>query len=171
MGHYRGAWETQRAQPHETYSDGHNVLHHDPTQDTFLHGQLDSTHGPHFFSLRFGLLLAGRGRREGHTGHQHSPVTGCVPAARLQDSSADIARLAAHRQISSIHFYYEHVVHIGDGGHHQLEFQGSANPSNAQLDSSRLPQVSSYSSTNETTQEDPTPVDDGTAGRRLRKLR
>ena len=83
MGHYRGARVPQRTQRVDAYGDGHYVLHHDPAEDPLLHCQLDSPHRPHLIPLRPRVLLAGRGRRKGHFRHQHSPLTRCVPLARL----------------------------------------------------------------------------------------
>lgn len=151
LGHHRGAGQAQRAQPHETHSDGHHVLHHHPTQDAFLHSQLDFADGAHFIPVRFGLLLTGRGRRESHARHQHSAVSRCVPAARFENFAANVARPATHRQIPSVHLHYEHALHSGDGGHHQLELQGTADPPHAQLDPGGLPEIFAHSSLDETT--------------------
>ena len=171
VGHHRGAGQAQRPQPHETHPDGHNLLHHHPAENTLLHGQLDPSDRPHFLPLRLGLLLAGRGRRESHAGHQHSPLACRVPLARLQDPAAHLPRLTAHRQVSPVHFHHEHSLHSRHRRHHQLELPRAENSSNAKLDPRRLPQVSANPPVDETAQEDPTPVDDGAPGRRLRQLR
>ena len=128
MGHHRGSRIpqcTQRNGAGNTHGDGHYVLHHHSAEDPLLHCQLDPPHRPHLIPLRPGVLLACRGWRKGHLRHQHSPLTRCVPLARLQNLTADIARPPAHCQIPAIHIHHEHGLHPCHGRHHQLEFQGT----------------------------------------------
>lgn len=105
------------------HPDGHNVLHSDPAENSVLHGEPDTAHGAHIVLVRAGVLLAGRGRRKGHAGHQHPTVTGRLPAARLQNTAAHFASTAAHRQILTVHVHNEHRQHSGHRHHNQLEFQ------------------------------------------------
>ena len=60
-----GSRLSQYPQWNRGYPDGHHVLHNYSAQDPLLHRELDSANGAHFFPLRFGLLLACRGRRKG----------------------------------------------------------------------------------------------------------
>lgn len=48
--------------PGIAHPDGHNVLHSDPEENAVLHGEPDTAHGPHIFSMRAGVLLASRSR-------------------------------------------------------------------------------------------------------------
>ena len=86
-------------------------------------GELDSAHRPYLISVRPCVLLTGRGRRKSHTWYQHSPVTRCVPLARIQNFATDLARPPAHCQIPALHIHHEHSFHSGHCRHHQLEFQ------------------------------------------------
>ena len=90
---------------------------------TIFLGELDSAHRPHLLSVRPCVLLTGRGRRKSHTWYQHSPVTRCVPLARIQNFATDLARPPAHCQIPALHIHHEHSLHSGHCCHHQLEFQ------------------------------------------------
>lgn len=111
--------------PGVTHSDRHHVLHSNSQENSVLHGELDTTHGPHIFPVRAGVLLAGRGRRKGYAGHQHSTVTSRLPTARLQNTATHLSSTAAHRQIFTVHVHHEHRQYIGHRHHHQLEFQRS----------------------------------------------
>ena len=62
MGHHRGASLPQRAQRIPTNGDRHHVLHHNSSQDSVLHGELDFAHRPHLLSLRPSVLFTGRSR-------------------------------------------------------------------------------------------------------------
>ena len=86
-------------------------------------GELDSAHRPYLISVRPCVLLTGRGRRKSHTWYQHSPVTRCVPLARIQNFATDLARPPAHCQIPALHIHHEHGLNPGHCGHHQLELQ------------------------------------------------
>ena len=86
-------------------------------------GELDSAHRPYLISVRPCVLLTGRGRRKSHTWYQHSPVTRCVPLARIQNFATDLARPPAHCQIPAIYIHHEHGLHPGHCCHHQLELQ------------------------------------------------
>ena len=55
--------------------------------------------------------------------HQHSPLTRCVPPARIKNLTADIARPTAHCQIPVIHIHNEHGLHPRHSRHYQLELQ------------------------------------------------
>lgn len=109
------------------HPDGHNVLHSDPTENPVLYGQLDTTHGTHIIPVRVGVLLAGRSRWKGHTGHQHPTVTGRLPTARFQNTATHFTSTAAHRQILAIYVHHEHRQHFGHRHHNQLEFQRLVN--------------------------------------------
>lgn len=54
----------------------------------------------------------------GHFGYKHFAVTGRVSATRVKDSSADVPRTAADRQVSSVHIHHEHCQYSRDGHHH-----------------------------------------------------
>ena len=59
----------------------------------------------------------------GYTWYQHSPVTRCVPLARIQNFATDLARPPAHCQIPALYIHHEHGLHPGHCCHHQLELQ------------------------------------------------
>lgn len=67
MGHHRSARLSQcvRRRQQSSDRDRHHILHHNQTEDTLLHGQLDSAHGVDFIPLRACLLPPRRGRRKG----------------------------------------------------------------------------------------------------------
>ena len=156
LGHHRSSGLPQRAQRLNPHRDRHHVLHHHPQKDPLLHRQLDSPDRAHFLPLRLGLLFARRGRRKGDVGHQHFALTRRLPAARIKDLAANVARVAAHRQVLALHLHHEHRLHLGHRRHHQLELQGTQNPLNAELDKSSLPQISANFSFHEKTQKDAT---------------
>lgn len=118
---FKGACVSERI-PGVTYPDGHYVLHSDSKENSILHGELDTAHGPHIFPVRASVLLASRSRRKGHAGHQHFTVTSRLPTARFQNTATHFFSTAAHRQILAIHVHHEHSQHIGHCYHHQLEF-------------------------------------------------
>lgn len=162
MGHHRGARLPEHLR-RLAHRNGHHILHHYPTQNPLLHRQFNSAHRLDFVPLRSRLLLAGGGRREGHPRHQHFAVTGCVPAARLQDPSAHLAGVAADRQVSAVHFHHEHCVHSGHRHHHQLELPWTANAPHAHLDSNRVPALFAGVALHEASAKDASTVDDGNA--------
>ena len=123
LGYHRGTSLPQRTQRNPAHGDGHHLLHHYTAENSVLHGELDFTHRPYFISLRPGVLLAGRSRRKSDIGYQHSPVTRCVPLARIQNFATDLARPPAHCQIPALHIHHEHGLNPGHCGHHQLELQ------------------------------------------------
>ena len=110
------------------------------------------------------VLSPSRGRGEGDTRHQHSPLTCCVPLARLQDSAADISRAPSDRQVSPLHLHHEHCQYPRHGHHHQLELQRTQDSLHAQLDQSGVHQVSPNLPLHAQTQEDEVTLDDGDAG-------
>lgn len=57
----KGACVSERI-PGVTYPDGHYVLHSDSKENSILHGELDTAHGPHIFPVRASVLLASRSR-------------------------------------------------------------------------------------------------------------
>ena len=54
---------------------------------------------------------------------QHSPLAGCVPAARLENPSPNVSGAAADCQVSAFYIYNEHRQYISHRRHHQLELQ------------------------------------------------
>lgn len=48
--------------PGVAYPDGHNVLHSDSKENSVLHSEFDTAHGPHIFPVRASVLLASRSR-------------------------------------------------------------------------------------------------------------
>lgn len=166
MGHRGGARLPQHPQPVEdgpADGDRHLLLHHDPPQDPLLHGQPDPADGAHLLPLHPGLLPARRGRRESDPRHLDPALARRLPAARLEDLAADLARASAHRQVPALHFPHEHGLHPRHRDHPQLELPRAPDPQDAQLDPGGLPQVPTRSAAHEEAQENPAPVDDGDA--------
>lgn len=111
--------------PGVAYPDGHNVLHSDSKENSVLHSEFDTAHGPHIFPVCASVLLASRSWWKGHAGHQHFTVTSRLPIARLQNTATHFFSTAAHRQILAIHVHHEHRQYIGHCYHYQLEFSRS----------------------------------------------
>ncbi|GFR06699.1 uncharacterized protein TNCT_669191 [Trichonephila clavata] len=143
--------------------DGHFFLHHDSTQDAFLHRELDPPHGADLFPLHPRLLPARRGRRESDVGHLHPAVPGRLPVACLQDPAPHLTRVAPHRQVPALHLPHEHRLHPSHRDHHQLELQGAQDTQNAQLDPRGLPPIPAHHAHDEASQEDASALDDGPA--------
>lgn len=164
MGHNRSAGLPQYLQRQCPHRNRHYVLHNNPAQDALLYGQLDTANGAHFVPLRSRILPPGRGGRKSDVRNQHFALAGRVPFARIQNPSAHLARTPAHRQISSVYFHHEHGVHSGNRNHHQLEFQGTPNSSDASLDPCRLPLLFADYTAHEAAEKDEAALDDGDAG-------
>ena len=64
MGHNRGPRLPECSQRFIAYGDRYYFLHHNPAQNSVLHGEPDPSHRPHFVPLRPRLLSTRRGRRE-----------------------------------------------------------------------------------------------------------
>lgn len=78
----------------------------------------------------------------GYIGHKYSAVTGCVPIARIKDSTADFVGAATHRQISVVHLHYEYGVNFGYRYYYKLELSRSAYTSHAHVDTYGLSALS-----------------------------
>ena len=97
--------------------------------------------------------------------HQHSPLTRCVPPPRLKDSPSHLTRAPPDSQVSTVYLHHEHCQYPRHSHHYKLELPRSSDPLDAQLDPSRVHQVSAHLPLHAETQEDPVTVDDGDAGR------
>ena len=164
MGHHRGARLPQCVQWNQTHRDGHHVQRDHPQKDPVLHCQFNLTYRAHFVPLCVGVLLAGRGGREGDLGHKHSTLTGCVLAACLKDLAPHVTGAASDCQVLAIHLHHEHRQYPRYRGHYQLELQGPTYTLHAQLDTDTLLALSAHVLIHEKAQEDQVKVDDGDTG-------
>lgn len=81
----------------------HKVQHHDPTKNTFLHDQPHPAVHRHLLGDRTAVLYAGELWRKDNDGHDDPHLSDHLSAAGRRDQPFNVARNAAHRQISSLH--------------------------------------------------------------------
>lgn len=142
----------------------YHILHYHPKEDLILYCESYTANSSYFISLRARILSTGRGWRESDPGNQYSPVTGCVPFARIENLASYIACTTSDSQISPFHVHNEHGQYSRHCHHHQLEFPRAKDSSDATMDSTHISLLPANLPAHETAEKDAAALDDGDAG-------
>ena len=121
---------------------GHQVQHHDSSQNSVLHRQPDSAMRRHLLGHTSSVLHSGQLRREDYHGYHDPQFSQHLPAAGRRDQPAHVARHAPHRKVSTLHHGSGHVLHHSDGLRVEYTFPVAVDPRDVALGPGTVPQSS-----------------------------